>query len=163
MYTVAGQQCTSNPCYFNGTCSESGVNNYTCQCPTGFTGRTRSQYYQYSKDGYLKITKSQAIHYQFLRVLWPYTRFAKSFSYFSVASHLIECWIKKQKSQKEEQKSSKEDEKNENDGRGKEWVKGIKGKGYASLPPLAIPKFSFIPLLSRNCVAVWLKFVFGKF
>ena len=46
---------------------------------------------------------------------------------------------------------------------GKNGWKGIKGKWYASFPPLAIPKFSFISLLSRNCVAVWLKFVFGKF
>jgi len=33
------------------------------------------------------------------------------------------------------------------------------------LPSHALPflKFSFISLMSRNCVAVWLNFVFGKF
>lgn len=34
-----GQQCASNPCYFNGTCTDIGINNYTCSCPPGFTGR----------------------------------------------------------------------------------------------------------------------------
>lgn len=37
---------------------------------------------------------------------------------------------------------------------GKNGWTGIKGKGYASFPSLAIPKFSFISLLNRNCVAV---------
>lgn len=44
LYNVAGQQCTSNPCYFNGTCTESGSNNYSCQCPPGFTGKIQSSH-----------------------------------------------------------------------------------------------------------------------
>ena len=39
-FTVSSQQlCTSNPCYFNGTCTETGNNDYSCQCPSGFTGK----------------------------------------------------------------------------------------------------------------------------
>ena len=39
LFSVEGQQCVSNPCHFNGTCTDIGSSNYSCQCPLGFTGK----------------------------------------------------------------------------------------------------------------------------
>jgi len=39
LFSVEGQQCVSNPCHFNGTCTDIGSSNYSCQCPSGFTGK----------------------------------------------------------------------------------------------------------------------------
>lgn len=72
------------------------------------------------------------------------------------AFHILCCIIlnaesKNKRVRRKSNKVAKEDEKNENDGRGKEWVNRNKRKMICFL---AIPKFSFISLLNRNCVAV---------
>lgn len=36
--SAVGQLCASSPCFFNGSCTETGNNNYSCQCLSGFTG-----------------------------------------------------------------------------------------------------------------------------